>query len=243
MVVNSMAEISSFVEKFVNLWKRGCDVSLNLETHAGQASVSLRLGLDNFVNNDVNNLDIAQKKKVSPSRLRRRERRASARRLAATINAGKSETEASEQDSHAVITPVSSQKMESQSNIVSNSNKSEDVWEPQCIDEKSTEKVEYTADSEYDLYVFSYWDNLKVSKIHEASSVIENRLKDCFKKNMVKHEDQAVSICDVQQHEENEVRVLVKLKKNVLKLEHSARNCQTFKPNDPAQISLKTIIR
>ena len=96
--------------------------------------------------------------------------------MAATIRAGKSETEASKQDAHTVIAQISSQKVEIQSYIVSNLSKSEVVLEPHSIDENSTEKVEHTADSEHDLYVFAYCDNSKVSEVHETSSVIENKL-------------------------------------------------------------------
>ena len=51
--------------------------------------------------------DILDRKKVSPSRLRRSERRALAQRLDANIHAGKFETEASEQDAKIVNTSVS----------------------------------------------------------------------------------------------------------------------------------------
>ena len=243
MVVNSMAEISSFVEKFVNLWKRGGDVSLNLETHAGQACVSLRLGLRKFATDTDDLNDMVHRKKVSPSRLRRRERRASARRLSAKFgHAGKSETEASEQDAKIVKPSVSF--LDVKSDIEANEIESKVLKEEtHSFSDSLTEKVECSADSEHDLYIFSYWDNLKVSDVYEASSVIESRLKGCFERNIVNEEDRVIRICDVQQHEENEVRLLVKLKKNILKIEHSARNCQSFDPQAPAQISLKAIER
>ena len=38
------AEFNSFIRKFVDLWKSGMNASFNLETHAGEASVSFRLG-------------------------------------------------------------------------------------------------------------------------------------------------------------------------------------------------------
>ena len=38
-------ELQSFVNKFVNLWKDGCDASLHVEARAGNAFVSLRVGL------------------------------------------------------------------------------------------------------------------------------------------------------------------------------------------------------
>ena len=241
MVVNSMAEISSFVEKFVNLWKRGGDVSLNLETHAGQVCVSLRLGLGKFATDTDDLNDMVHRKKVSPSRLRRRERRATARRLDANIHAGKSKTEASEQDAKIVNTSVSCVDVKSDNEA--NEIELEDSRDSHSISNSLPEKVGSSADSEHDLYIFSYWDNLKVSDVYEASSVIESRLKCCFEKNIVNEEDRVINICDVQQHEENEVRLMVKLKKNILKIEQSARNCQSFDPHAPAQISLKAIER
>ena len=73
-------EINSFIGKFLNLWKSGLDASLRLESHAGQASVSLHLGLGTWT-------EEAEKppvlKKVSPSRTRRRHRQAKARQDAA----------------------------------------------------------------------------------------------------------------------------------------------------------------
>jgi len=40
-----MDEVSSFVNKFSSLWRSGCDASLHFESQAGQAYVTIRLGL------------------------------------------------------------------------------------------------------------------------------------------------------------------------------------------------------
>ena len=40
-----MARMDSFVRKFVNLWKSGCEASLNVESKAWNAYVNLRVGL------------------------------------------------------------------------------------------------------------------------------------------------------------------------------------------------------
>ena len=45
MAMGSYAEMNSFFGKFASLWKSGNDASLMFETHAGQACVTLRLGL------------------------------------------------------------------------------------------------------------------------------------------------------------------------------------------------------
>ena len=38
-------ELDSFVRKFINLWQSGCDAKLQIESEAGNAYVSLRVGL------------------------------------------------------------------------------------------------------------------------------------------------------------------------------------------------------
>ena len=38
-------EIDSFIQKFKDLWKCGFDAHLDIDTHAGQAWVGLRVGL------------------------------------------------------------------------------------------------------------------------------------------------------------------------------------------------------
>ena len=92
-------EIHSFLRKFLDLWKTGLDASLNLETHAGEASVVLRLGLGPFTADKGREHPELHRKKVSPSQIRRRRRRAQARREAANLK----ETSAEDVDSSLVI--------------------------------------------------------------------------------------------------------------------------------------------
>ena len=40
-----VSEVDTFIEKFKHLWQSGLDAHLDLETHAGQAWVGLRLRL------------------------------------------------------------------------------------------------------------------------------------------------------------------------------------------------------
>ena len=63
-------EINSFVHKFVNLWQAGRNVSLKLDSKAGQASVTLHLDLGQAV----------PPQHVQNARDRRRQRRADARK-------------------------------------------------------------------------------------------------------------------------------------------------------------------
>ena len=87
-VANNLAEINSFVSKFSSLWKTGKDACLQIETHAGQACVTLRLGLGEYPGNqrqeingqnDVYCEGSTPRRKISPSKMRCRARRAAAR--------------------------------------------------------------------------------------------------------------------------------------------------------------------
>ena len=75
------ADINSFVRKFLDLWKTGKDASLKLETSAGEARVSLELELGTINADEIKEQQPQAFKKVSPSQVRRRKRRAQARRL------------------------------------------------------------------------------------------------------------------------------------------------------------------
>ena len=81
-------EIDSFIQKFTNLWKSGLDAHLDIDTHAGQAWVGLRVGLGGGPNllHEVqqHQAEKATKANSSPSRLRRRARRESARKVKAS---------------------------------------------------------------------------------------------------------------------------------------------------------------
>ena len=65
-------EIESFVLKFRQLWSAGLDANLTIETHAGIAWVDLKLNLGQHGPNPV----AEYPKRATPSRIRRRERRA-----------------------------------------------------------------------------------------------------------------------------------------------------------------------
>ena len=71
-MVDVNKEIDSFVLKFRQLWSAGLDAHLDLETHAGNAWVGLKLNVGQYRPNPVGEFF----KRASPSRIRRRERRA-----------------------------------------------------------------------------------------------------------------------------------------------------------------------
>ena len=85
------AELDSFLLKFRQLWRAGYDAHLNVNSHAGQAWVGLHVRLGHAqgpLNQDhVKNVNKARN---GPSRQRRRERRADARKQAG--EASKKET-------------------------------------------------------------------------------------------------------------------------------------------------------
>ena len=73
-------ELDKFVRKFVSLWQAGWDANLHVETTAGNAFVSLKVGLGQA----KHHVNIDGCRGGSPSRQRRRERRAAARHFDAS---------------------------------------------------------------------------------------------------------------------------------------------------------------
>ena len=72
----AMAEIESFLVKFQNLWRSGCDATLTVDAHAGQASVSLKVGLGKAPFLKPAPFPFrSQKNQNGPSRQRRRAKR------------------------------------------------------------------------------------------------------------------------------------------------------------------------
>ena len=76
----ALQEINSFVNKFVCLWSKGIQAKLVMETESGKASVNLHANLE-LCPLPEHNQDGGRR--VGGCRLRRRERRAAARQLAA----------------------------------------------------------------------------------------------------------------------------------------------------------------
>ena len=72
-----LQELHSFVGKFVNLWKNGFEASLHVDSKAGKATVNLQVGLG----------EALPVRTSGPSRIRRRQRRADARRTAEEASA------------------------------------------------------------------------------------------------------------------------------------------------------------
>ena len=79
-------EVDTFVRKFHQLWKAGLTAHLDLDTHAGNAWVGLRVQLGHVPGPLHQQVHPHQVRKVSPSRLRRRERRLAARENVSSVN-------------------------------------------------------------------------------------------------------------------------------------------------------------
>ena len=77
-----LQQLNSFIAKFVNLWQSGFDASLEVKAHAGQARILLQVGLGQYPPSSQNKTP----KCPGPSRLRRREKRAEARKFAAKMS-------------------------------------------------------------------------------------------------------------------------------------------------------------
>ena len=79
----SVTELDTFVHKFYQLWNAGLNAHLDVDTHAGKAWVGLRVQLGHApgpLHHQPHPLFVQpQKKTVTPSRHRRRARRAAAR--------------------------------------------------------------------------------------------------------------------------------------------------------------------
>ena len=112
--------------------------------------------------------------------------------------------------------------------------------------EKKAEEalIEVKDKSDGDIYIFTYWDNFKVSEAQEALNYIEGKLKENFVKLKVKESDQVYKVEGIESLEENEIQIKIKLKKENWLVERSARNVQTaYKPEDPVYVSIKNILR
>lgn len=85
-------ELDSFVSKFRHLWRIGCDAHLDINAHAGQAWLGLHVRLGHApgpLHQDPTNH--FNKSRNSPSRQRRRERRAAARKEAVAAQVTRTE--------------------------------------------------------------------------------------------------------------------------------------------------------
>ena len=241
-----VTELDSFVKKFYQLWNDGLSAHLDLDTQAGSAWVGLRVQLGH-VPGPLHQVHPFPQEVESPSRRRRRARRAAAQKENAE-KANTNETEETgdennaEKASGATEEPVASVKIGNEEvekaldeeivRITTNNEHDDNAEEADVVN------------SDCDVYTFTYWDHFKVSQAQEAINYVEENLKKSFLKNRVKDLDQVFKICDVENAEDNEIQLKVKLKKNNRPVELSARDIQTaYKPGNPVSVSIMKIRR
>ena len=98
------SELDSFIFKFKQLWHLGLDAHLNIDTHAGQAWVGLRVGLGHapgpLLHHQLHQHFPQNTRKDSPSRQRRRARRAASRKQQAEKAKEDNKIEAAEANSN-----------------------------------------------------------------------------------------------------------------------------------------------
>ena len=75
-------ELTSLLRKFVNLWQSGCDAKLDIESKAGNAYVTLCVGLGNVLPGHHHG-HVGHQRGGCPARQLRKERRDLERRTAA----------------------------------------------------------------------------------------------------------------------------------------------------------------
>ena len=76
-------ELESFVRKFVNLWQSGCDAKLHVESEAGKAFITLRVGLGHDLLGHHHH--DGRHRGGGPAKQRRKERREAERQAAEEV--------------------------------------------------------------------------------------------------------------------------------------------------------------
>ena len=76
-------ELESFVRKFVNLWQSGCDAKLHVESEAGKAFITLRVGLGHDLLGHHHH--VVSHRGGGPAKQRRKERREAERQAAEEV--------------------------------------------------------------------------------------------------------------------------------------------------------------
>ena len=251
-------ELNKFILKFKVLWKSGLDAHLDLDCHAGQAWVGLRLGgvgQQSPRGHGVDRHFYDGGRRVGGSRLRRRERRAAERQQA--------EVEAVEE-------PVNLGGIESVKIHRANANQAESIETTEEVVQGEGHKVEtiniaaveasdtgtsagilhgvlendVKDKNDSDMYVFGYWNLHEVTKAQEAIDHIEQKLIENFKTLKVKECDRVYKVDGIESLEDNEIQVKIKLKKSNRLVEQAARNIQTYyQPENPNSVTIKYIQR
>ena len=255
-------ELNKFILKFKVLWKSGLDAHLDLDCHAGQAWVGLRLRLGGVGQQSPRGHGVDRHFydgacRVGGSRLRRRERQAAERQQAEVeaveepVNVGGNECV---KIHRANADPAES--IETTEEVVQGDVKKLDTINVTAVEATHSDcgtsaeilhgvlenNVKDKNDS--DMYVFGYWNLHEVTKAQEAIDHIEQKLIQSFKTLKVKECDQVYKVDGIESLEDNEIQVKIKLKKSNRLVEQAARNIQTYyQPENPNSVTIKYIQR
>ena len=218
-VIYGYDELNSFMLKFMNLWASGSNATLTIETHAGEACASLRVGLGQHpVKEKKRPFEV--KKKVSPSRQRRRARRAGlstdgstaqvlGNNLSDDTNISNIEQNSGAEKAEEVINvnaEVSSEHSEvtqvgtsfSYSKVVAASHG--------IVAEKVADDM--------DVYTFNYWNDLN-GNIVEAIRYLEEKLRGSFCSLNIKERDRWFAVKEAKVMNDGDLHVKVLLKKKM----------------------------
>ena len=245
-----LEQFESFVKKFVDLWKTGIHARLLVETEAGNAFINLRAGLGQVCPLPDQGCD--QGRRGGGSRVRRRERRSVARQVAAEEAARSEEAvqakkgiEKGRADEASRAAEVADEAANTEDNARA-AEQADKAEKNATAAEEATKDDEILAmdDSDYDIYTFRYWDNFKPSEAQEAINYIEEKLKQNFKKSKIKDSDQVFKVDSIENYEDNQILVKIKLKKDNWPVELAARNVQIATlPGNPIGVSINDIKR
>ena len=225
MATYHVDEIASFMWKFSDLWRLGKSSSLLFESNEGMACVTLRLGLGYHTSIYEDQKPYYAKKKSSPSRIRRCQRRA-----AAETTADKVEVDALLQNKSDNSVTADCTELE-----VDSCNTENDVVTEIAQEDHNCDTVIVESDEE--IFTYTYHDTLKPSDSREAVAYLSAKLQQDFNQMNIKDQDRDFKILGAHLVGDNDVEVKMKMKKCVISC---ARNIQTrYVAKDPIYASIK----
>ena len=169
-----LQQLNSFITKFVDLWQSGFDASLEVKAHAGEARISLQVGLGQAPPSSQNK----PPKQPGPSRLRRREKRAEARKSAEKTSRSDLAVEAEqiEVDEAAVIENMTEDTADNSTFLSDQPLAEKDAAEARKGDSAENPAVEKMA--EVSSVVNSEIVDEKAKDIDEESKLTDEKLED-----------------------------------------------------------------
>ena len=164
-----MNELNSFIVKFKNLWRSGQDAHLDMGCHAGQAWVGIHVQLGHVAGHQPPN----KRNKNTPSRQRRRARRAAAR---------------DEQLLHAEEAVGQGDHAAEEAHKIDEVNQKEAVKAPEDVNDEFCSNTEYSEDESREVFSFKsdcaeeyieecLDDIIRNSNINNAKIILRDELR------------------------------------------------------------------